>query len=139
MKTYKVFSKSNFKEFLFNKFSIIAFILYFCIINKNMEKLKNRWGLTSNWQVVIILLVFSITGYSSLLIAKPIMDWIGLTEEATNPWIYKPLRLILIFPFYQVLIVMYGWIFGQFDFFWNFEKKMLKRIGFKRFFKEVDN
>lgn len=104
-----------------------------------MEKLKNRWGLTSNWQVVIILLVFSITGYSSLLIAKPIMDWIGLTEEATNPWIYKPLRLILIFPFYQVLIVMYGWIFGQFDFFWNFEKKMLKRIGFKRFFKEVDN
>ncbi len=104
-----------------------------------MNKLKNRWGLTSNWQVVIILVVFSITGYSSLLIAKPIMDLVGLTEEATNPWIYRPLRLILIFPFYQVLIVFYGWLFGQFDFFWNFEKKMLRRIGFKRFFKEADN
>ena len=134
-----MFSKSYFQEFFFNKFSITAFILYFCIIIKNMEKLKNRWGLTSNWQVVIILVVFSITGYSSLLIAKPIMDLVGLTEEATNPWIYRPLRLILIFPFYQVLIVFYGWLFGQFDFFWNFEKKMLKRIGFKRFFKEVDD
>jgi hypothetical protein len=56
------------------------------------------------------------------------MAVIGLTEEATNPWIYKPLRLILIFPFYQVLIVFYGWLFGQFEFFWNFEKKMLRRM-----------
>ncbi len=101
-----------------------------------MEKLKKRWGLTSNWQVVLILLVFSITGYSSLLIAKPILNIVGLTQESTNAWIYRPLRILLIFPFYQVLIVAYGWLFGQFEFFWNFEKKMLKRIGFKRFFKE---
>ncbi|MBL4644189.1 MAG: diacylglyceryl transferase [Flavobacteriaceae bacterium] len=104
-----------------------------------MEKLKKRWGLTSNWQVAIILLVFSITGYSSLLIAKPILNLVGLAQETTNSWIYRPLRILLIFPFYQILIVMYGWLFGQFDFFWNFEKKMLKRIGFKRFFKEENN
>jgi len=104
-----------------------------------MEKLKKRWGLTSNWQVVLILLVFSITGYSSLLIAKPILDLVGLAQETTNSWIYRPLRILLIFPFYQILIVMYGWLFGQFEFFWNFEKKMLKRIGFKRFFKEGNN
>ena len=39
-----------------------------------MEKLKKRWNLTSNWQVLVILLVFSITGYSSLLIAKPVLN-----------------------------------------------------------------
>ena len=93
-----------------------------------MKRLKTKWGIESNWQLFVILLVFSVTGYSSLFIAKPIMAVIGLTEEATNPWIYKPLRLILIFPFYQVLIVFYGWLFGQFEFFWNFEKKMLRRM-----------
>lgn len=114
-------------------------MLYFCSLFIKMEKLKKRWGLTSNWQVVLILLVFSITGYSSLLIAKPILDLVGLAQETTNSWIYRPLRILLIFPFYQILIVMYGWLFGQFEFFWNFEKKMLKRIGFKRFIKEGNN
>jgi hypothetical protein len=102
----------------------------------NMKRLKKRWGVTSNWQVLKIVLVFSVTGYSSLLIAKPILDLVGLHQESTNPWVYRPLRILLIFPFYQILIVLYGWLFGQFEFFWNFEKKMLKRIGFKRFLKE---
>jgi len=94
-----------------------------------MKKLKERWGIDSNWQIIVILFVFSITGYSSLFIAKPILEWVGLSQEATNPWIYRPLRFLLIFPFYQILIVVYGWLFGQFRFFWSFEKKMLQRLG----------
>jgi len=87
-----------------------------------------KWGIESNWQLFVILLVFSVTGYSSLIIAKPILALIGLSQEATNPWIYRPLRILLIFPFYQILIVLYGWLFGQFKFFWDFEKKMLRRM-----------
>jgi len=101
-----------------------------------MEKLKQRWGLKSNKQVLVILLVFSITGYTSLIIAKPILELVGLHQDSTNPWIYRPLRILLIFPFYQFLIIGYGWVFGQFEFFWAFEKKMLKRIGFARFIKD---
>ncbi len=93
-----------------------------------MKRLKKKWGIESNWQLFIILLVFSVTGYSSLLVAKPILAFVGLTQEATNPWIYRPLRILLIFPFYQILIVLYGWLFGQFQFFWDFEKKMLRRL-----------
>ncbi len=94
-----------------------------------MEKLKKRWGIDSNWQVIVIMFVFSVTGYASLLIAKPVLDLVGLSQETTNPWIYRPLRILLIFPCYQVLIVLFGWLFGQFKFFWNFEKKMLRRLG----------
>ncbi len=101
-----------------------------------MEKLKKRWNLNSNKQVFLILLVFSITGYTSLIIAKPLLNLIGLAQETTNPWLYRPLRILLIFPIYQLLIVVFGWLFGQFDFFWNFEKKMLKRLGFGKFLKE---
>jgi hypothetical protein len=37
----------------------------------------------------------------------------------------------LIFPLYQVLLVLIGALFGQFSFFWGFEKKMLRRFGLK--------
>lgn len=97
------------------------------------QKLKLRWNIQSNFQLFIILLVFAITGSSSLVVAEPILDYFDITEKTMNPWIYKPIRLILIFPIYQILILIFGALFGQFQFFWNFEKKMLVRMGFKYF------
>lgn len=97
------------------------------------QKLKSKWNIQSNFQLFIILLVFAITGSTSLLLAEPILDCFNITVETLNPWIYKPIRLILIFPIYQILILIFGALFGQFQFFWNFEKKMLARMGFKYF------
>ena len=98
-----------------------------------MKRLKEKWGIESNFQLIIILVVFSITGSLSLYVSKPILDFVGLDKEVLSPWIYKPLRLLLIFPAYQVLILIIGALFGQFKFFWAFEKKMLSRLGFKQF------
>ena len=93
-----------------------------------MKKLKERWGFTSNKQIVIIFLVFAITGFSSLQLAKPFLTLIGIPDTFEPHWLYRVLRLLLIFPIYQVLLVFVGFIFGQFSFFWNFEKKMLERL-----------
>tara|TARA_B100000287_G_C20317603_1_gene656431 strand:+ start:268 stop:570 length:303 start_codon:yes stop_codon:yes gene_type:complete len=98
-----------------------------------MERLKKKWKITSNFQLLVILVVFAITGSASLVVSTPILDFIGFSKESINPWLYHPLRLILIFPVYQVLIIVIGTIFGQFKFFWDFEKKMLVFLGFKRF------
>lgn len=96
-----------------------------------MDKLKERWGITSNFQIVIIFVVFAVTGSTATKLASPLTDFIGLTKEATNPWIFWPVRILLIFPIYQVLLVFFGWLFGQFKFFWAMEKKMLNRMGIK--------
>lgn len=96
-----------------------------------MDKLKERWGITSNFQIVIIFVVFAVTGSTATKLASPLTDFIGLTKEATNPWIFWPVRILLIFPIYQVLLVFFGWLFGQFKFFWAMEKKMLSRMGIK--------
>ena len=98
-----------------------------------MKKLKEKWGIASNFQLLIIFLVFSVTGSLSLWIAKPLLDFIGLDKETLSPWIFWPIRILIIFPIYQILIVIIGALFGQFKFFWNFEKKMLVRLGFKSF------
>ena len=98
-----------------------------------MKSFKEKWGITSNFQLAIILLVFSITGSVAVWVAKPVLDLVGLDKEALSPWVFWPIRIFIIFPIYQVLIVLIGAIFGQFKFFWAFEKKMLVRLGFKQF------
>ncbi|MDN3594281.1 DUF6787 family protein [Zunongwangia endophytica] len=99
-----------------------------------MEKLKERWGLTSNRQLIVIFIVFAITGSTAAKLATPVTAFLGITSE--HGWyIYWPARILLIFPIYQVLLVAIGWIFGQFEFFWAFEKKMLSRFGLGKFFK----
>jgi manganese efflux pump family protein len=98
-----------------------------------MKRLKEKWGITSNFQFIIILIVFSVTGSLAVWIAKPILELVGLDKSAVNPWIFWPIRIVIIFPIYQVMIVVIGALFGQFKFFWAFEKMMLVRLGFKRF------
>mgnify|MGYP000331681181 CR=1 FL=1 len=105
-----------------------------------MNKLKKRWGIESSFQLIIILIVFSITGSAAVFIAKPFLGWVGL-ERGNFPdawWsasVYWTLRIMVIFPIYQILLVVFGWLFGQFKFFWSFEKKMLNRIGLGFLFK----
>ena len=98
-----------------------------------MNRLKKKWGITSNYQIMVILLVFSITGSIAVVITNPVLKLIGLNEYLVSPWIFWPIRIFIIFPIYQVLIVVIGALFGQFKFFWAFEKKMLVRFGFKYF------
>jgi hypothetical protein len=94
-----------------------------------MKRLKERWGIYSNFQLVMILIVFAVTGSSAARLATPFTSFLGITADNFSAWVYWPARILLIFPIYQVLLIFFGFIFGQFKFFWNFEKKMLSRMG----------
>ena len=92
-----------------------------------MQRLKKKWNIESNWQLMVIFIVFAVTGSTAAKFAGPIVDLLGISGD--NPWVYWPLRILLIFPIYQILLVFFGWLFGEFTFFWNFEKKMLRAMG----------
>ncbi|MDG2433735.1 DUF6787 family protein [Flavobacterium sp.] len=100
-----------------------------------MKKLKKRWGIESNLQLAIIFIVFAITGSTSAWISKPVCLWLGITAADFGSW-FILIRLLIIFPLYQVFLVAIGTLFGQFTFFWKFEKKMLKSMGLGFLFKE---
>jgi uncharacterized protein DUF6787 len=91
-------------------------------------KLKERWGLTSLWQVIIVLIVFSLTGFSALYAKTILYDLAGISDN-TPPFIRYTYRIIATMLVYQVLLLGFGFLLGQGKFFWNFEKKMLMRIG----------
>jgi len=87
-----------------------------------LDRLKLKWGITSNFQMVLVFIVFAITGSASLWVAKPVLTLIGITDDL-NPWIRVPLRIIMILPVYQVMLLVIGSLFGQFRFFLNLQKK----------------
>jgi hypothetical protein len=97
-----------------------------------MGNFKERWNITSNWQVFVIILVFAITGSTAAMISKPILHWLGISKETHHIVIYLLLYILIIFPIYQILLVGIGFLLGQFKFFWTFEKKMLRsmKLGF---------
>lgn len=92
-----------------------------------IEKLKTRWEVENAFQVVLILIVFSCTGFSVMFLKEPLYQLAGI-NAATPAYIRVPFYLLAILPVYQVLLLGYGFVFGQFRFFWNFEKKTWKRM-----------
>ncbi|WP_293875724.1 DUF6787 family protein [Flavobacterium sp.] len=84
-----------------------------------------------------MILVFAITGSSAAFLSKPILSSFGVNKD--NPWEYYSLYLIIIFPVYQLLLVSFGFLFGQFTFFWAFEKKILIGCGFGFLFSKKNN
>ena len=93
-----------------------------------LKKLKERWGITSNFQIVIIFIVFGITGSVSAYISGPLTNII--IGESELHWLIKLLiRIIVLTPIYQVLLLFFGYIFFQYKFFYNFVKKFMSILG----------
>ncbi len=88
------------------------------------QKLKKRWNLSSNTQVVIIFIVFGITGSGSLYVSQPVMECLSISNDNII------FRIIIVTIIYQFILLIVAFIFGQFKWFWNFfYKKLFKKIG----------
>ena len=96
-----------------------------------LGKLKQRWNIKSNFQVIIILVVFAITGSTTVYLKKLIFDWVGINAE--TPLVIKVVfYVVVILAVYNVLLLIIGFLFGQFRFFWEFEKKFFSRLLFRK-------
>ncbi len=93
-----------------------------------IEKLRTRWGVTTAWQVVVILIVFACTGFSVLYAKKPFY-WLLNIDSESAWWVKTLATIFIVLPLYQGLLLFYGFVFGQFKFFWAFEKRTFGRIG----------
>ena len=95
-----------------------------------IDKLQNRWNLKNGWQVVLVLVVFACTGFSVMLLKAPVKAFF-LEDGEPTLW-FNIFYWILIFPVYNVILLFYGFVFGQFNFFWQFEKRMWNRMKGKK-------
>jgi sterol desaturase/sphingolipid hydroxylase (fatty acid hydroxylase superfamily) len=106
-----------------------------------IKYLKKKWGISSNSQLAVIFIVFAITGSASAKLAAPLLEFLGVqpsdfVEVPMGMVFYTLLRVLIIFPIYQILLIIVATLFFQFKFFWEFEKKILKRMGLKFLFEK---
>ncbi|MEY2648274.1 MAG: hypothetical protein RL282_987, partial [Bacteroidota bacterium] len=91
------------------------------------NKLQQKWNVGPR-QLFFILCTFAVTGTTTAWISRSITAWVGFDENTL--WVWKLLlRLSILIFGYQVIILIVSFFFGQFRFFWNYEQKILKRIG----------
>ena len=89
-----------------------------------MDKLKKLFRVSSTYQLIVVFIVFGITGSLSLVISDYISDFFNLDNII--------LSIITVLVIYQVLLIIIGTLFGEFDYFWEMEKKILSRFKFRK-------
>ena len=119
---------------------IIVGILIGILIVKSciffINKLEKKWIVNQRWELIRIFLIFALTGSSSVFVGRPFIKLLGVSKDNLHISVYYALFIVISLVFYQILLLLWGWILGQFDFFWRFEKKMLKRLGLKKFIED---
>jgi hypothetical protein len=90
-----------------------------------ISRLQNKWGLANATQVILVLLTFTLTGSTVVYLKKALFVWLGF-NNSTSIWLKTVVYLLFVFPAYQVLILVFGSMLGQYKFFWAKEKKLLQ-------------
>lgn len=94
------------------------------------QRLQNKWKVSSA-QLFLILCTFAVTGTTTAWVSRQITAWVGF-DDATF-WLWKLLLRLFVLVFgYQVILMAVAFLFGQFRFFWNYEKKILRWMGILR-------
>ncbi len=93
-----------------------------------IDRLATRWNVSPS-RVLIILLVFACTGFTVMFLKRPVVAWFTGGEQRA---VFTVLYYLLILPVYNVLLLAYGALFGQFRFFWAFEKRFFGRLFGRR-------
>ena len=75
---------------------------------------------------MIILVVFACTGFTVMFLKDPLLSLVAPVEERN--WVFSVVYYLLILPIYNLILLVYGFLFGQFRFFWAFEKRMFSRL-----------
>ena len=94
-----------------------------------IDILFKRLNVHSLNQFILVMIVFAVTGSLSLIVTFGFMETVGINSINTSPYLFWPIRIIFLFFVYQILLLLVAIPFGQFKYFWKFEKKILSRLG----------
>lgn len=84
-------------------------------------KLQKKWGISGR-RFFWVMIVFAFTGTTAAWLTAKITGWLNIEAYSFAWWSLK-IGMLLIG--YQILLLFYGFIFGQFAFFWRYERKIL--------------
>jgi hypothetical protein len=114
---------TNFPKFK----SFQDFSTWYCIDPPSYQRFSSGWWLSNSW----LMLMYSVTGYSALLLVRKILSLFGIENTGLfkGEYHHRFVYFLMMTPMYSLLTLVYGRIFGR----PVYTQKMVKRI-WGRFF-----
>ncbi|KAF9308709.1 hypothetical protein BG003_010707 [Podila horticola] len=84
-----------------------------------------------NWWLewIIIIVVFSVTGSSTMMVVKPLMKALGITGTlGAGPWSYRIAYIVLTFPLYSCMLLLVSTLVCRRQYFEHILIRMWSRL-----------
>ena len=91
-----------------------------------INNLINFFGANSKLHLLKIFIIFGLAGSLSVILSEPLLQLVSIENYITNKFFYWLIRLILIFPIYQFVLIGLALVFGEFRYFKKFFTKFIK-------------
>ena len=83
------------------------------------------FGANSKLHLLKIFFIFGLAGTLSVFISEPLIQFVSIENFISNKFFYWLIRLILIFPIYQFVLIGVALVFGEFRYFKKFFIKFI--------------
>ena len=96
-----------------------------------IKKLVDIFQAKSSYHLIKIFIVFGLAGSFSVLLSEPLLRLINLDKLISFYPLYIVIRLIIIFPLYQLTLLGIALMFGEYNYFKKFFKKFFNYFKIK--------
>ena len=90
-----------------------------------INNLISFFGANSKYHLFKIFVIFGLAGSLSVILSDPLLDLVSIEKYISNNFFYWVVRLILIFPIYQFVLIAVALVFGEFSYFKKFFIKFI--------------
>ena len=90
-----------------------------------INNLISFFGANSKFHLLKIFLIFGLAGTFSVILSDPLLNIVSIENYISNKFFYWVIRLVLIFPIYQFVLIIVSLIFGEFGYFKKFFVKFI--------------
>jgi len=90
-----------------------------------INNLISLFGANSIYHLFKIFIIFGLAGSLSVILSDPLLDLVSIEKYISNKFFYWVVRLILIFPIYQFVLIAVALVFGEFSYFKKFFIKFI--------------
>ena len=85
-------------------------------------RIMQKWNIQTDREFWLIMLTYSLAGMTILPVKKIIFHAVGITDH-TPFWVVVLVYIPLVPPAYQVGLIFFGTLLGQYNFVWGQAKK----------------
>jgi hypothetical protein len=108
------------------RFVIVVIVGLILLASKT--RIKTKWNIESDRDYWLIMIAYSLAGMFILPVKKVIFHAVGITDH-TPFWIVVLVYIPLIPPVYQIGLIFFGTLLGQFNFVWGQAKKRFQFLS----------